>query len=460
MSDLLVNLTSQSADASTGTWADVDGMAQASVVVGSASSVVLLIATIPFDHGGTGDEVAAIRFAIDDTREGPEITVFKDGSGDACGGALCWAVTGLSGSHKFALQWQTVVSQHVNTDEGRVRSFQVIEITDASILVNKTSQATDDAVSGFTDIVGLTDTQTVTADSVLLLLGNVQMTLTSSECAHGTRFTIGGAFEGPEITCFNDATNEGCGNSLMWMKDGISGSTAFALQWDETLGAVSADTGHVRSLQVIQITTAVNLLTNQVSQAADVLTGSYTDVVGLTKTASVDSTDSILLFAASIQPVIAGDNTGVFRIYDDTVGEGPEQYIFTDAASNDGCGHSLYWAVTGKSAGSHDFAVRGANVTATMNMAEDRNRSLCILELLSEQAEIEQEGFQFRDDDDDEANAANLGSQDANLSRTKEANTRLRVLLNGTLDPATEQFTLEYKRSGDGDVEYRALPLT
>lgn len=381
MSDLLVNLTSQAAQASTGGWVDVSGLSQSSVGVGSASSVLLLIATLSLDQGNNADDTVAIRFAVDDGREGPEITIFKDNVGLGCGQSLCWALTGLSGDHKFALQWMSVASKHAALDTGRVRSFQVIEITDATILVNKTSQAVDAADAGFTDIVGLTDTQVVVEGSVLLLLGNVQQTLTQSECSHGTRFTIGGVFEGPELTAFDDTADEGCGQSMLWMKSGISGSTAFALQWDEILGAVSADTSRVRSLQVIQITANVNKLEAKVSQATDTLTGSYTDVVDLVATVPVDGVDSILLFAASIQPTVTGDLVGAYRFFEDEAGEGPELYIFDDGSPADGCGHSVYWAATNKAEGDHTFSLRGVNVTGTVSMDTGRNRSLSILEL-------------------------------------------------------------------------------
>lgn len=382
MSDLLVSKTSQTSQASTDAWAEVDGLSE-TVVVGSASSVLLLIATLPIDQSDSDDEAVGIRFAIDDVREGPERTILKDAVDEGCGGSLCYVVDGLSGSHKFALHWQSLGSRHANTDTGRVRGFQVIEIANASIIVNQSSQAADDAVAGFTDIVGLTATPTVAAGSVLLVLTNHQGELTAGEWVYDSRLTIGGAHEGPQLLAFNDNADRGCGQSMMWFTDGHSGSVAFAAQWAEIEAAALMDTGRVRTLQVVEITALVNLLTQIVSQAADDLEASYTDIVDLVDTVNVDAPESILLFAAGIPPEPPGsDACGAYRFHEGGTPEGPEQYIFFDNADPQGCGHSIYHAATGKSAGPHTFSLRGQNVTGSVSMDTTRNRSLAILELL------------------------------------------------------------------------------
>ena len=62
-------------------------------------------------------------------------------------------------------------------------------------------------------------------------------------------------------------------------------------------------------------------------------------------------------------------------------------------------------------------------------------------------ATIEQEGFRFRNDNGSETTASWIASQDTNISREININTRLRVLLNATGDPASAQYQLEYKKS-------------
>lgn len=73
----------------------------------------------------------------------------------------------------------------------------------------------------------------------------------------------------------------------------------------------------------------------------------------------------------------------------------------------------------------------------------------------------EQEGYRFRDDDDDEANATWLATQDTNITRPKETNTRLRTLVDTSeADPPAEGLELEYRKVGDPATEWRKVPLT
>lgn len=64
-------------------------------------------------------------------------------------------------------------------------------------------------------------------------------------------------------------------------------------------------------------------------------------------------------------------------------------------------------------------------------------------------ATTEQEGFRWRNDDGSETTATWLASQDTNITRAKNTNTRLRILLNTTGDLESEQLRLEYKLSTD-----------
>lgn len=62
---------------------------------------------------------------------------------------------------------------------------------------------------------------------------------------------------------------------------------------------------------------------------------------------------------------------------------------------------------------------------------------------------VEQEGFRFRNDDGTETTATFLATQDVNIIQPINTNTRLRFLLNGTLDRGPEQYRLEYRKVGD-----------
>ena len=72
---------------------------------------------------------------------------------------------------------------------------------------------------------------------------------------------------------------------------------------------------------------------------------------------------------------------------------------------------------------------------------------------------LDQEGFRFRNDDGSESAATWKQLQDVDDSVAKATNTRLRVLLDSTGDPGSEQFQLEYKETADGTIEYRKVPL-
>lgn len=61
---------------------------------------------------------------------------------------------------------------------------------------------------------------------------------------------------------------------------------------------------------------------------------------------------------------------------------------------------------------------------------------------------IDQEGFRFRSDNGSETTATWLAAQDTNITQPKSTNTRLRVLLNTTLDRSSEDYQLEYREVG------------
>ncbi len=68
---------------------------------------------------------------------------------------------------------------------------------------------------------------------------------------------------------------------------------------------------------------------------------------------------------------------------------------------------------------------------------------------------LEQEGFRWRDDDGSESTATWLDSQDTSITRATATNTRLRILVDGTNDPVTSPYQLEYKLSSDS--QYRQV---
>ena len=447
MSDLLVSKTSQASNSAPGSFADMVDMAESGVVVGSASSVILLIASFSLDQGASGDHVAEIQFAVDDTLEGPSLLVFKDNVDKGCGQSIVWALTGISGSHKFALQWRATVSSPL-VDTGRVRSFQVIEITDASLMVDITSTAADDPTASYTDMVDMdSNVAPASADSILLLIANVQSDVDASNDENASyQFEIDGTGEGPEPLGFIDSANEGCGVSLMWLKSGISSAVDWILQWKEVAQSIAAG-DFVRSFQVIEITANANILSAITSVASHSLTGSYADVADLVDTVTVQDTDSILLFGAAFPGGPSSDDTGVFRFFEGGTGEGPEVYCFQDdVGEHDGCGHSIFWAATGKSSGSHTFSLRGLNVTGTYPMATGFRRSFTLLELTAAVTQVDKDVVDALDLAIDPENAellAKVDVQDSEALAILEAAAKVAAIVDGNVgimvDDAVEE---------------------
>lgn len=99
-------------------------------------------------------------------------------------------------------------------------------------------------------------------------------------------------------------------------------------------------------------------------------------------------------------------------------------------------------------AGSDSYGI--TNHTGTVRM------SGLAIEIKGAAATTEQEGFRWRDDDGDEDGATWLASQDTDISRQADTNTRLRTLLNTTGDAGAATYQLEYKK--DSESTYKKVP--
>jgi hypothetical protein len=93
-------------------------------------------------------------------------------------------------------------------------------------------------------------------------------------------------------------------------------------------------------------------------------------------------------------------------------------------------------------------------------VCDSANRlAICSISLGSAALAVEQEGFRFRNDDGNETAATWRQAQDVVDSIPKNTNFRLRVLANHTGDPSSQQVTLQYRKVGDADSEWRDIPL-
>ena len=135
-----------------------------------------------------------------------------------------------------------------------------------------------------------------------MMIANVQSDVDASNDENASyQFEIAGTGEGPESLGFIDAANEGCGISQMWLKTGISASTAFAFQWKEVAQSVTVG-DFLRSFQIIEITAEANLLTAITSVSSHSLTGSYADVADLVDTVTVGSRLPFMISVSTSPP--------------------------------------------------------------------------------------------------------------------------------------------------------------
>lgn len=64
-------------------------------------------------------------------------------------------------------------------------------------------------------------------------------------------------------------------------------------------------------------------------------------------------------------------------------------------------------------------------------------------------ATLDQEGFRFRNDDGSETTATWQAAQDTTVTLVPDQTVRLRALINGTNDPSSQSFKLQYRKVGD-----------
>lgn len=261
MPNLLANVELSTAQAAPATWADVLGMS-AVVDVESPDSVILLMATIPF-RSAVSIDTAEFRFAVGGVREGPFAEAQHQAPtaiGSADMATFAYALTGLSGSQTFSVQWQQVMGI-LDLNTAKIRNFQVIEILPGDRLnildqVVEQSSAIDSAaayavVGGLTVTVPVEDT-----DSLILMAGTLPVGLTdATDRVASCQMADGGVVEGGEAIIYQDFVFEGTGlTTLMRAKTGISGSHTFSLQWKTELANSAAKVSLVdtRVLQVLE----------------------------------------------------------------------------------------------------------------------------------------------------------------------------------------------------------------
>jgi hypothetical protein len=241
--------------------------------------------------------------------------------------------------------------------------------------------STQSVTGSWATITGLSDTKNVaSASSVLILIGTMQMEMTSTDECAGYRLTVDGTPVGGQLIKFADAADEGNGCCLVAVATGYSGSTTFAFQWiDAGSGTASRDTGRTETLQVVEITSDASIIVDLNSAASGSLTGSWANVANLSASPTVTA-GSLLMFIATVNPVTRADDAGDFRFAIDGARNGPLMSAQTDA-TGEGDGVCLVWFETGVAGGTRTLSLQGINRLSTFGLNETYLRALQVVEI-------------------------------------------------------------------------------
>lgn len=466
MASLLANISGTSADTAPATWANIgDGEADEFeavnvTVIGTGSVIILLMSMSPTLNGT--DASADCRFTHDGSVIGPVMAIpGVDNTNEGTGGCLVYMQDGFSaGTHTFACQWQDRTGTP-DTDTGRTRSFQVIEIeaADGSLIVDESSVASFTIPGTYADVGSIIPSaQTVASGDVLLFVCNVPITGGSSRSAD-FRFAVGGTQEGPEMTAAGwQATDVGGESSMMWVATGKSGSLVFSVQGQNRQGTTTCDTGRTRTFQVLKLTQNAAILIDDTATGQNNAPGSYADVPGLggTSASAINGSESVLFFMCNVQIELTGtDETADFRFDQDGTLEGPECTLGFGDANNLWHGASMAWAKTGVT-GTPTFGIQWQQRAATAVTDANRTRSFQVLEFQTTVFTTEQKSFRFYGDGTEAGSTAKAG-QNIDITIGREETFHSRVGGQMTDDAPAISATLQYKETGDGDGEYRKL---
>ena len=272
--NLLINVSSTSAGTAPVSYADIPSFT-GTPTVASTDSILLFIANVMLDKTDNFQKTADMQFAVGGVREGPELTwCWDDSTADGASigaGCMTHVKTGLSGAQTLSCQWQIRTSSPA-LDTGRTRTFQVLELLSADLLVNiVTTAAGAAAPATYADVPALSGTGSVdSTGSVVLMGGNVPIDDDAADMTADFQFADDGTREGPEMTSiFNDGLNDQSCSGMLWAKDGISGSHTFSLQWQDRMGTPGLDTVRNRSFYVIDLKPSITTTTVDINKGAE-----------------------------------------------------------------------------------------------------------------------------------------------------------------------------------------------
>src|SRR5688572_4044021 len=212
--------------------------------------------------------------------------------------------------------------------------------------------------------------------------------------------------------------------SLVTSVNAADNADVYAIVWSATAGSSGSS--------------AITSVGQGGSAARGIAAYVYSSSQGVGSTNTMDAQN-----AKTISLTRANSNSAVINImgdwdaFDDTtVNPSPVGGTVTQASFI--TGQATFFAV--------DWGDQGTAGTTSYGITDHAgtvDMSGIVVEIRGQAAVLEQEGFRWRADDGDEDAATWLASQDSNISRPSETNTRLRMLLNTAGDASSSQYRLD-----------------
>jgi hypothetical protein len=366
----------------------------------------------------------------------------------------------VAAAQEIEVKWKTVTGQTGYIDE---RSLTLVPIgslgseatgTGDVNIVDNTFVVIDDAGSGPMKI-------TPGAGTYLVLFSCTHESGDTAETGSPHiifRLYVNGSHTGYEHT-ERIAHHEGSFQStdlitMICAKVTVSDSQQIDIRWAQSFDSAYTVTCHERTLNLVKFTDTTQIDQVSVNDSDDADTSTSFEIVdgmniGDTNLGAGD-------YCAFFSSYWLTSNISATRQIDTTFYEGASQDTPSERRGYTiGTSHQttseMPFQTTGKlTLGATDDAqVYWKSDDTTSRTAKDR--TLVLIEEPSTAA-YDQEGYRWRDDDGSESGASWLIGQDLNITRAKNTNTRLRVIVDITTgDPGSEQYQLEFREKGSGD---------
>ena len=394
--NIIANIENTTGGSAPGSYANVPGLSVTGITPAGTNSVFLIFASVA--QTLAADATAAYRFAVTGKSNSPELTAFVDSTNEGASMSLSWAVTGLSGSVDFAVQWESVQGSPAK-DTTRNSTLLILEITGGEAVLEYDGSS----VASFTPTgswANVLQSGSITSDGlgqVWLFLSNIQMGL-SGDHSIDFQFAQGTTKEGAITSCHGDSTNEASGWSGVHAKDGVTGSVTFAIQARTRSGSPTLSTSYRRTFQVIQMDGPfADLVSSIVTSVSNTPSGTWTDDNTLDDTVYISSVSSVVLQIFNGQiGTSSSDATAENRLTQDGAHQGPQLACFNDW--NNGVTRNLLVAAQDGLAGNTAFATQWRTVQGTPLPESSRDRSQFVIEFTPVTYQID--GFTLDKDGD------------------------------------------------------------